>query len=274
MTSRLAQALITALIVAPIVAMAAPSAARAQTPPCRETPQTRAARILGTDDARALSDSVRPFVAGERSFRQRLDNGWVFALVRRDRGWSVRVYENDRPDAADLTDMTPPFRGAPNPRDVFGWHFRNEDNTGPNDGSVNAPQDLRAFVISPALAGAGGFRPPPEAVRITPNTDDGVGWLKVLDYGLADLAAGERARMNYLKFDACLSWRRDPAERDRLLDAASLDFTAEDREVFGACGLDLDAYDLHAAFAPRVLGGDIDGDGALRAKRIFRFVEP
>jgi hypothetical protein len=29
--------------------------------------------------------------------------------------------------------------------DIVGWEFRNENNTGPNDGSVNAPQEDREF---------------------------------------------------------------------------------------------------------------------------------
>ena len=29
--------------------------------------------------------------------------------------------------------------------DIVGWNFRNADNTGENDGSVNAPQEIREF---------------------------------------------------------------------------------------------------------------------------------
>lgn len=40
--------------------------------------------------------------------------------------------------------VTPPYRGM-NSRIIQGWHFRNEDNTDANDGSVNAPQEIRVF---------------------------------------------------------------------------------------------------------------------------------
>lgn len=234
---------------------------------CQATAKMHAERILGTEVDGALTDQQRPFVAGERNFFQQLGNGWVFALMRAEAGWSLRLYEHGAiGDAVDLTSMTPPLRGAPNPRDIFGWHFRNAENTGPNTGDVNAPQALRAFVVSPSLAGTGGFRPPSESVeqmQIEPGPDEGIGWLKVLDYGLANSNAGERARMNYLEFDACVSWPRSAEEQAHLTDLASPVFTEDDREVFGACGLNLKTHELNAQYLPRSLGGDLDGDGAL-----------
>lgn len=252
-------------ILAACVATFCTAAAAAQT--CDATPEKHAVRILGAGPDGMLSTQSFPFVAGEQSFFQQLENGWVFALMRAENGWSIRLYESEPiGDAVDLTSMTPPLRGAPNPRDVLGWHFRNAANTGPNEGDVNAPQELRAFVISPSLAGTGGYRPPsPSVAAPTPGPDDGIGWLKVLDYGLAGLEPGERARMNYLQFDACLSWPRAEEERDRLLDLASLAFTAEDKETFGACGLDLQTIELNASHTPRTLGGDLDSDGAIDA---------
>ena len=47
--------------------------------------------------------------------------------------------------------LTPPWHLVPNPRYVEGWHFRNASNTGPNDGSVNAPQETREFIFSPEV---------------------------------------------------------------------------------------------------------------------------
>jgi len=245
------------------LAFAGPAAAQI----CEPTPELHAVRIVGTDGSGSQTSNEAPFVAGERGFFQSLDNGWVFALIPADYGWSLRVYENAQiGDVVDLTSLTPPHGGVPNPRDILGWHFRNADNTAANDGSVNAPTHLRAFVVSPALAGTGGFKPSagPDDPRLAgPGPGDGIGWLRVLDYGLADLEPGERARMNYLKFDACVSWPRSQAERVRLADLASPVFSDEDRETFGACGLDLVTYDLDATRTPRTLGGDIDGDGAL-----------
>lgn len=182
--------------------------------------------------------------------------------MRSELGWSVRLYDGEPiGDAVDLTALTPPLRGTPNPRDIEGWHFRNAKNTGPNMGDVNAPQAMRAFVISPGLAGTGGVRLPDGPAD--PRPGDGIGWLNIIDLGLDNSAQGDRARLNYLKFDACLSWPRDPEEAAQLEDEASLEFLPEDLETFGACGLSLRSHGLSAVFAPRQLGGDIDGDGAL-----------
>lgn len=58
-------------------------------------------------------------------------------------GWLIRVLGTD-----SLTDYawiaTPPFHG-PNALDLEAWHFRNADNTGPNRGDVNFPQEDREF---------------------------------------------------------------------------------------------------------------------------------
>lgn len=229
------------------------ASAHAQT--CESTPQTHAVRIQGNHDA-------LPAVSGDNNFYQTLDNGWVFALVRNELGWSVRLYEGEPVgNAVDLTSLTPPQRGAPNPRDIVGWHFRNKQNTAPNAGDVNAPQALRAFVISPGLAGTAGLRTSDGAQELSP--DDGIGWLNIIDFGLANPVPGTQARMNYLQFEACLSWKRSEEETSKLIDLASLEYTPEDTETFGSCGVPLDTYALEAVHVPRTLGGDIDGDGAL-----------
>jgi len=167
----------------------------------------------------------------------------VFALEPVEHGWVMRVYEHDTPDAVDLTALTPPLRMAPNPRDILGWHFRNADNTGPNRGEVNAPQEIRAFFISPGLAGTGGYRPPPDPAApglAAPDPEtDGVGRLRIRDYGLADLAPGERARMVYLAFALVVIGAV----------FAFLQFTTfgmvvragmRDRETVGLLGIDID----------------------------------
>lgn len=234
--------------------------ANAQT--CDPTPEKHAIRIQAVQASGNINPLELPTVSGDKSFYQKLENGWVFALIKTELGWSVRLYDGEPVgDATDLTSLTPPLRGAPNPRDIAGWHFRNADNTGPNQGDVNAPQNMRAFIISPSLAGTAGLRS--SGGPQTPGPDAGIGWLNVVDFGLANPVPGTKARMNYLQFDACLSWPRSGDETSRLIDEASLEFLPEELETFGSCGLTLRNHALSAAFAPRQLGGDIDGDGAL-----------
>ncbi len=230
---------------------------------CESTTTTIAERIRGQNLQGELTDQRFPEVAGDASFFQRLAGGWVFALIKVENGWSLRVYEHEPvDDAVDLSALTPP-RMAPNPRDILGWHFRNSDNTGTNTGDVNAPQHQRAFVISPSLAGTGGYRSTDDATMMEPGPDDSIGWLTVLDYGLAGLDKDQRARMNYLQFDACITRKRSDAEIRALADSTHLDYDSQDIETFGSCGLDLERFELSAPFVPRSTGGDIDGDDAL-----------
>lgn len=190
-------------------------------------------------------------VSGSHVFREAFGPGWTFELTPAARGWVVRL-----PDSRgiDLAEMTPPLHG-PNPRQLFGWHFRNADNTGPNEGAVNAPQRLRLFGFDPRLSGTGGWKPPPGGE----GADDqpGRGALEILDMGLADLEPGEEARLVYLRFQACLTW-------PSVYGAAKppVEIAPEDEEQMRACGLD-EAFALGAHLGPATLGGDFDGDGAL-----------
>lgn len=184
--------------------------------------------------------------------------GWRLAFEPTDHGWQLRLYDGADPAVArDLSSVTPPFRGAPNPRDIFGWHFRNAANDGPNTGDVNAPQHLRQFFFSTAPSGTGGFKPAPDGpAHPPPDPQDGRGWLRLTDMTLSPPAPGERAAMRHARLDLCLTWPRDAAQ-----DPAA--FAPEDIEVLGACGLDLGRWQPVAPVLPRLLGGDFDGDGAL-----------
>lgn len=217
----------------------------AQGQTCDPTETTHAFEILGADESGQPTPYISPEVYGAHNFSQTLPNGWEFILSRAEHGWQVHVFAN----GVDLTANTPPRHG-PNPREIYGWHFRNAGNTGPNMGEVNAPQEMRAFVVAPDMAGL-------------ETAGDGIGWLKVRDYGLSDLAPGETARMTYLEFEACVSWPKTEAEIRAEADAQSLDYLPEEEETFGACGLDLVSHALDAQILPRMLGGDIDGDGSL-----------
>ena len=240
------------------------SAAIAQT--CQPTADRHAVKIKGQTDDGVLNEHIKPEIYGNHNFTQDLGNGWWFHLGAAKYGWVIYVFARDNDGAdVDLTQITPPFNG-PNPRELYGWHFRNKANTGPNEGDVNAPQHDRVFLFSPSLIGTGGFKPPrgPETPAYNePDPNDGLGWLKVLDYGLSDLEPGQQSRMTYLKFDTCVTWPKSEDEKQREADQARPDFLPEEIETFGSCGLDLAAYDLSAAILPRQWGGDIDGDDAI-----------
>ena len=214
---------------------------------CEETPQRHAHHIFAE-------------VAGERDYRETINKRWTFTLLRMYHGWVIRLYD---PNQMDLTQLTPPYQFGPNPRDIFGWHFRNQNNTQPNDGTVNAPQRFREFVFSQNLEGTGGFRPSTNTPKFfEPSDYDGQGWLNIVDYGLADLEKDQQARMMYLKFAACLTWPKTEEEIRIEQNLASPVFLPEEEEQMRACGLPRN-YQLEAFVKPRWLTGDFDGDEAL-----------
>lgn len=178
--------------------------------------------------------------------------GWQLVFEPHAQGWRMRLYDGPDPgDARDLSTVTPPRSASlPNPRDLFGWHFRNAANSGPNTGDVNAPQHLRGIFFSTALAGTGGYKPAPAApTHLPPDPGDGRGWLRITDMTLSPPEPGARAVMTSARLDLCLTWPRQ-------------DDTPEDREIMGACGLDLGQWALSEQISPRLLGGDFDRDGA------------
>ncbi len=197
-------------------------------------------------------------ISGNHDYVQEMPTGWLFWMEAAPFGWDIRIYSNDpdNPPGVDLTAVTPPYYG-PNPRDVYGWHFRNADNTGTNMGDVNAPQHLRLFTFSPALIGTGGFRPPDGNVTPEPDPNDGRGWLRIDDFGLADLEPGQQARMVYLRFTACLTY---PAAYDPP-PPEPIDFEPEDIEQIRACGLD-ESLEPVPFVQPPFLELDFDFDGS------------
>ena len=88
-------------------------------------------------------------VRADQRFQHQFGDRFVLALEPIECGWILAIYETSRSE--DLAQLTPPFHFVPNPTEIEGWHFRNQDNTGPNDGGVNAPQQEREFIFSPEV---------------------------------------------------------------------------------------------------------------------------
>jgi hypothetical protein len=177
-----------------LMAVATSLVSRGNTMPvCSSEPGRKAERIHGT-------------VSRGQTFSQTTRSGWIVRLDPDGTGWFLRVTMKGR-EGEDLSRLTPPWHFVPNPREIEGWHFRNADNTGPNDGSVNAPQELRAFIFSPVVGreieynGSGTPADDVEKVR-----SFGRGWLFIESYRLTPPHRGERAAFESITFAACLTW--------------------------------------------------------------------
>ena len=134
------------------------------------------------------------------SFAQPFANRLTFHLLPRETGWEVVIREAGREE--NLARLTPPWHFVPIPRVIEGWHFRNADNTGPNDGSVNAPQRVREFVFSPEVGRTieyeGSATPDSVVARVARY---GNGRLVIVDYELTPPVEGERAAFLWMKFE-------------------------------------------------------------------------
>lgn len=171
---------------------------KATVPACQSVEGRRAERVHGT--ARR----------GEK-FIETTPAGWIIALAPISEGWFLSVTMKGR-ETEDLARLTPPWHFVPNAREIEGWHFRNADNTGPNDGRVNAPQELREFIFSPSVGreleynGSGTTAEDVEKVRAF-----GRGWLFIEKYALTPPRRGERAAFEMISFSACLTWPSNTA---------------------------------------------------------------
>lgn len=149
---------------------------------------------------------------GEVSVGQRFSRGFggrfELVLVPSPCGWLLEVREGGREE--DLARLTPPFHFVPNPREIEGWHFRNADNTGPNEPgekNVNAPGAVRRFIFSPEVGSTVGV--PPAAITeadIERVAAFGLGRLEILDYRLTDLEPGAQAAFEWLRFSVAISY--------------------------------------------------------------------
>ena len=114
----------------------------------------------------------------------------------------------------NIARLTPPYHFVPNPRYVEGWHFRNADNSGPNDGSVNAPQEERDFVFSPEVGRSIDRPETPE--QLAQLQLAGQGRLMITSLRLGNLEPGKKAyirRMTFsIRFSWPSSWTKRPSE--------------------------------------------------------------
>lgn len=91
--------------------------------------------------------SVRGTVTRGGVFEAPIDSTRTFRLHPFSEGWTIEV---KGPGGDHCRPLTPPYRGT-NALEIFGWHFRNSDNTGPNEAgekNVNAPGEDRRFLCA------------------------------------------------------------------------------------------------------------------------------
>lgn len=142
-----------------------------------------------------------------------------FRLLPSREGWSIDI---GRPGdkAEDYAGIaTPPYHGV-NALIIEAWHFRNADNTGPNEGQVNAPTNVLdfSFVLTHAAylrflhalnvwsgSDAATEQQRQAATNFLLNGPRQAGTLRITDMELGGLEKGTRPWFEWMKFkvDLC-----------------------------------------------------------------------
>jgi len=136
-------------------------------------------------------------------------------------GWTIWIGDPAHRDHNYVAVATPPFRGI-NPATIEGWHFRNLDNSGPNEpggGNVNAPQTERHFFF---VLDESGYQKAQEALELVlrpgghPEAEiknaeqrlaalpHGEGTLLIDALELGNLTPGEKAHIERMAFHVTL----------------------------------------------------------------------
>lgn len=172
-----------------------------------------------TPDTAALPTadySLSGTVTRGQTYSQNVATDLAVQLIPTTYGWELWVGDPTVSTAtADNFAMpaTPPFYGI-NARQIDGWHFRNSDNSGPNDAgdkNVNAPQALRAFCF---VSTNEDFQRALEALATgIPALGEAIaadafplhrGTLTITDYTLGNLVADEQAWFEEIEFAVTL----------------------------------------------------------------------
>ena len=143
-------------------------------------------------------------VSKGEEYRYQFSDNYIFFLepLKSGDGWEIVIKETGADDGDNLARLTPPLHLTPNPRFIEGWHFRNSDNTGPNetgDKNVNAPGKIREFIFSPKVGKQIQSEPTAEELEII--RKDGSGTLTITEIELGNLNPGEKANITSMKFE-------------------------------------------------------------------------
>ncbi len=159
-------------------------------PPCVATPGRQARQITGeATEGADVTQPIGPFLLQLRS--------------EGEDGWDLALFEPGRRD--NLAQLSSPPHG-PSPLDIFAWHFRNDDNTGPPVASAAPGGRHREFVFSPDVGRTMTFNLETLAEDRERAAAYGRGAFDVLAYEMTPRQLGESPRLLWIKFAACLTW--------------------------------------------------------------------
>jgi len=190
--------------------------------------------------------------------------GRTFTLNPIEFGWRIGMLDHER---TEIPMFAAPLRPVEtNPLNISGWHFRNQENSGPNTGDINAPQLERRFTFG-TMASDPSINPEVIASGNPAEGFGGIGVLSIVDFGLTPPEQGTRAAFTSLSFSVCLIWQGGGERLDPIVDAdPGVAFDAVVATMRG-CGMDTSVFKLSDRMSKGREGAqrpylepDMDGD--------------
>jgi hypothetical protein len=170
-------------------------------------------------------------VTRDQRFVHALPNNLEFRLLPSPEGWSISMGRpGDRNE--DFVGIAGPYHGMI-PSIIEAWHFRNADNSGPNEGDVNAYDETRVFwfVMNEAqykkfsdgldLWGGATEKERNEGERMLRNAPRRQGILNIVDMELGGLEKGKRPWFESMKFKVDLCFPQPAAPTPEKNNAAT-----------------------------------------------------
>jgi hypothetical protein len=143
-------------------------------------------------------------------YQHQFSDDYIFILspLKSGMGWEIVIQEKNALNEYNLARLTPPLHLTLNPRYIEGWHFRNADNSDQNDGSVNAPQEVREFIFSSKVGKSIALDHWPTLEDIEIIEKDGKGELIITKMELGNFKKGEKAYIESMSFQVSIQLKK------------------------------------------------------------------
>jgi hypothetical protein len=156
-----------------------------------------------------------------KNYKYEISKDLIFELLPAEYGWVISI-RNKSQSENYCGIATPPFHGI-NSLYIEGWHFRNADNSGPNEAgekNINAPQETREFSfvtdqksyertadLLDIMLHSGNINSEKltEAETELAGIKKGNGKLEIIEMKLENMKLNEKAAFAYMKFSVELN---------------------------------------------------------------------
>jgi hypothetical protein len=168
--------------------------------------------VLASQNPKYQTASFAGKVAFGQHFKYKFGS-MDFQLNPEATGFRISIMDSNKSSSdahSDLSWITPPLHGLTD-RDINATDFRNEDNSGPNKGTVNRPQRMRRVLFSKRAAELfdqyNATRGTDRGFEIFSEAPDGICEFRITHLELSNLGKGKQPQIKSLAFRVHLKYR-------------------------------------------------------------------